>query len=43
MHYYKLNLIKSFKSENQFEDGPLIGTFVDSDCYMAVGKLFKDS
>ena len=29
--------------ENHNEDGSINWNFVDSDCYMAVGKLFKDS
>ena len=29
--------------ENHNEVGSINWNFVDSDCYMAVGKLFKDS
>ena len=31
------------KDENLNADGSINWNFVDADCYMAVGKLFKDS
>lgn len=30
-------------TENHNEDGSINWNFVDADCYMSVGKLFKDS
>ena len=31
------------KNENLNADGSINWNFVDADCYMAVGKLYKDS